>query len=274
MVKAAVVQMDVALGRPEQNQARILSLAMETAADLVVFPECANSGYVFGSAAEALPFADPIPGPFVEELVAVARERGRCLAVGLLENHGGRLCNSAVLITGQGEVHLYRKTHLPFIGLDRFVEPGDSLEPFDTPLGRVGLAICYEWRFPEVARSLALRGADIVVGLSNWPTGALVIPTVLLPARAVENRVWIVSANRVGLERGTTFIGRSSIISPSGETLAEVPPGREGTAVAEIAPELARDKKLVKIPGEYELDLWQDRRPSLYAATARDGAHA
>lgn len=273
MVKAAAVQMDVALARPEDNKANILKLARETQADLVVFPECANSGYAFTSIKEALPYADPIPGPFVDQLVAVAKEQGRCLAVGLLEKQGSKLYNSAVFITGQGEVHLYRKTHMPFIGLDRFATPGDSLGLFDTPLGKVGLAICYEWRFPEVARCLALKGADLLIGLSNWPSGAVVIPTVLLPARAAENRVWIVSSNRVGTERGVEFIGRSAIIDPNGNFAANLDGPAEGVIQAELDLSLAHNKRMVKIPGEYEVDLWEDRCPSLYAATARECQH-
>lgn len=274
MVKAAAVQMDIALARPEENKARILDLARSTQADLVVFPECANSGYAFNSAEEALPYADPIPGPFVDELTAVAKEQGRCLAVGLLEDHQGTLYNSAVFITPQGETHLYRKTHLPYIGLDRFVTPGDSLGLFDTPLGKVGLAICYEWRFPEVARCLALKGADLLIGLSNWPSGAVVIPTVLLPARAAENHVWIVSANRVGSEGGNEFIGRSSIIAPDGSTTASLGGNEGGVVMGELDLSLSRDKRLVKQPGEYEIDLWQDRCPFLYGATTREYDHA
>ncbi|MCB2190470.1 MAG: carbon-nitrogen hydrolase family protein [Deltaproteobacteria bacterium] len=274
MVKAAAVQMDVVLARPEENKDRILKLARETEADLVVFPECANSGYVFTSAQEALPYADSVPGPFVEQLAAVAKECNRCLAVGLLEKDGDTLYNSAALITSQGQLHLYRKTHMPYIGLDRFLSPGDRLDLFDSPLGKVGLAICYDWRFPELARSLALQGADLLIGLSNWPDGAQVIPSVLLPARAAENRVWIVSSNRVGTERGVEFIGRSAIISPDGETLCALDGREEGVALGEIDLTLARNKRLVKKPGEYEVDLWRDRRPSLYRAVTRGEENA
>lgn len=274
MVKAAAVQMDVVLARPEENKDRILKLARDTEADLVVFPECANSGYVFISAQEAMPYADTVPGPFVEQLAAVAKERNRCLSVGLLEKDGDTLYNSAVFITGQGQVHLYRKTHMPYVGLDRFVASGDRLDVFDTPLGKVGLAICYDWRFPELARCLALQGADLLIGLSNWPHGAQVIPTVLLPARAAENRVWIVSSNRVGTERGVEFIGRSAIISPDGVILAALDGREEGVALGELDFSVSRNKRLVKKPGEYEVDLWQDRRPSLYGAMRREEENA
>ncbi|MCB2227833.1 MAG: carbon-nitrogen hydrolase family protein [Desulfarculaceae bacterium] len=266
--------MDVALGRLDENRAEILRLASETEADLVVFPECASSGYVFDSAEEAMPYAETVPGPFVDELIALAKAKKRNLAVGLLEKHEGKLYNSAVLITSQGETHLYRKTHMPFIGLDRFTVPGENLGLFDTPLGKVGLAICYDWRFPELARCLALQGADILIGLSNWPTGAVVIPTLLLPARAAENRVWVVSSNRVGEERGAQFIGRSAIIDPDGNTVAGLSADKPGVALAELDLSLARDKRLVKIPGEYEVDLWKDRCPSLYGATAREHENA
>ncbi|MCF8033184.1 MAG: carbon-nitrogen hydrolase family protein [Desulfarculaceae bacterium] len=273
MVKAATVQMDVALARTEDNKARILEMAGQTQADLVVFPELANSGGAFNSLQEALPHADTIPGPFVDQLIALAKEQRRNLALGLLEKKDGVLLNSAVFITSQGEMHLYRKSHLPFLGLDRFVTPGDRLGLFDTPLGKVGLCICYEWRFPELARCLALEGADLLVGMSNWPTGAKVIPSLLMPARAAENRVWIVSSNRVGVEEGYEFVGGSAIIDPEGNTVASVPDAQEGVALAEMDLSLSRNKRLVKVPGEYEIDLWEDRCPSLYGATARKAQH-
>jgi len=256
--------MDVALGQTELNQQRILELARQTPADLVVFPECATSGYAFASREEGLAHAQTIPGPFVDSLVALAREKDRCLAVGILEKAGTGLHNSAVLITGQGEVHVYRKTHLPSLGVDRVVDPGDSLPLFSTPWGRVGLVICYEWRFPEVARSHALRGADLLIGLSNWPRGARVIPTLLLPARAAENRVWIASANRVGDEGGSQFIGKSAIIDPEGNLAAQMDGPQEGATIHEMDLSLSREKLMVKKPGVYQIDLFGDRRPELY----------
>ncbi len=266
MVRAAVVQMDVALRQTKRNQQRILDLAAQTEADLVIFPECANSGYAFNSQDEAMPYAETIPGPFVEALTAVARDKSRCLAVGLLEKDGSRLRNSAVLVTAEGEVHVYRKTHLPYLGLDRFVTPGGSLPVFKTSLGVVGLLICYEWRFPEVARALALQGAELLIGLSNWPRGAVVIPTLLLPARAAENRVWIASANRVGLEGGSEFIGKSAVIDPNGDTVVALDGPQEGVSCCDMDLSLSRQKHLVRKPGEYEIDLFEDRRPALYGS--------
>lgn len=269
MVKAAAVQMDIALAQTEHNKQRILEYAAGTDADLVAFPECSNSGYVFESPEEALPHAETVPGPFVDELTRVARDKRRCLAVGILENEGGELRNTALFITAQGQVHVYRKSHLPFLGVDRFVVPGGELPLFSTDWGKVGLLICYEWRFPEMARCLALAGADVIVGLSNWPQKAMVYPSHLVPARAAENHLWIVSSNRVGEERGTTFVGRSAVIGPDGQAAASLDGAKEGAAIAEMDLSIARNKHLVYRPGEYELDLFQDRHPDLYAEIVR-----
>lgn len=272
MVTAAAVQLDIALGNPAQNKAALLQRIDTVAADLLVFPECANSGYLFASKEEAMPHAEPIPGPFTEALAAAAGRTGRWLAVGLLERAGDRLYNSAVLIGPAGELHRYRKTHLPFLGVDRFVTAGDVLATLDTPFARVGMLICYEWRFPEVARCQALEGAELLLGLSNWPEGARVIPERLLPARAAENRVWIVSANRVGTERGGRYAGLSAVVAPDG-AMVSATEEREEVVIGQVDAPLSRTKKLVRKKGEYEIDLFGDRRPHLYGRIAGEVGH-
>ena len=268
MVKVAAVQMDVELAGEGRNRVEIARLADATDADLVVFPECANSGYGFRDAAAARPHAEPIPGPTTELLLPIARARKRCIVVGLLERDVGELWNAAALVTPDGGVHKYRKVHLPFVGVDRFVRGGDSFPVHDTPLGRVGMQICYDLRFPEGARSLALDGADIVVVPTNWPRGAEAMPDVLVAARAVENRVFVIAANRVGAEGGAPYIGRSSVVDPRGRVLAALA-GEPGVAAAEIDPSLARQKRIVNAPGEYEIDLFADRHPEAYGRLTR-----
>lgn len=272
MVTAAAVQLDIQLGKPLENKSALLQRIGTVAADLLVFPECANSGYLFANKEEAMDHAEPIPGAFTDTLVSASAKTGRWLAVGILERRGTELFNSAVLIGPGGEFHRYRKTHLPFLGVDRFVTPGDALETFDTPFARIGMLICYEWRFPEVARCHALQGAEILLGLSNWPQGARVTAESLLPARAAENRLWIVSANRVGTEREARYVGLSAILDPDGYGVW----GPEGSAHAvkgEIDPQRSRNKKLIKKPGEYEIDLFGDRQPQLYGPIAREVGH-
>ncbi|MGB5423808.1 MAG: carbon-nitrogen hydrolase family protein [Desulfobacterales bacterium] len=263
MVRVAAVQMDVHLGDPSRNMEKIIGYAENTEADLVVFPECANSGYAFDSRSEALTYAQTVPGPLTGGLAAAARKKKRCFAAGLLETQDAELFNTAVFVTPDGKIQTYRKTHIPFLGVDRFVARGNELPVFDSPFGRIGLIICYEWRFPETARSLSLRGADLLIGLSNWPVGAEIIPELLVPARAAENRVWVLSANRAGTERGIHYIGRSTAIDPGGNTVAELKDD-EGILTAVIDPAQSRTKRIVKKPGEYEIGLFEDRRPELY----------
>lgn len=265
MVTVAAIQMDIQLGNPQANKEAILKHIDTVGADLLVFPECVNSGYAFSSLAEALPAAETIPGEFTDSIAAAASEKGCWLSVGLLEKDGGRLFNTGVLIGPSGEFHSYRKTHLPFLGVDRFVTPGDDLPVFPTPFAKIGIVICYEWRFPEVARACALHGAEVLLGMSNWPEGARVTPETLLPARAVENRLWIISANRVGIERDARYVGLSAIIDPDGNRISAAE-GQEEILLSEIDPLKSRSKRLVKKKGEYEIDLFGDRCPRLYGS--------
>ncbi|MCF8078352.1 MAG: carbon-nitrogen hydrolase family protein [Desulfobacterales bacterium] len=263
MVTAAAIQMDIKLEAPQSNKENILNRIAATRADLMVFPECANSGYAFSSLSEAMPYAETIPGPFTESLAEAASQKGCWLSVGLLEKQDSQLFNTAVLVGPAGELYSYRKTHLPFLGVDRFVTPGDDLPVISTSVAKFGILICYEWRFPEVARSYALKGAEVLLGMSNWPEGARVTPEKLLPARAVENRLWIVSTNRVGTERGARYVGMSAVIDPDGNSVSAAE-GKEEVLLGEIDPSLSRSKRLVKQKGEYEIDLLGDRRPDLY----------
>jgi predicted amidohydrolase len=161
----------------------------------------------------------------------------------------------------------YRKTHIPFQAVDRFVTPGDiPLHVVETPIGRVGMLICYDLRFPEPARVLALSGVQIIANLTNLPPPGWVQPEFIFRARAAENRVWLVCADRVGTERGVEFIGRSAIVGPSGVTLAEAGESAEEMLVQRIVPSEADEKDLVFDPGVYEMHLLSDRRADLYGA--------
>jgi 5-aminopentanamidase len=238
---------------------------------LVVLPECAISGYMFASDEDAARTAEPIRGPTTEALERVcARLDLHCVA-GLLERDGDRLRNTAVLVGPEGLLGRYRKTHLPCLGVDRFVVPGeDPPDVFETPLGRIGIEICYDLRFPELTRALALRGAEIVVHPTNWPAAVRPLADFLTRARAAENRVFLLTANRVGSEGGTKFFGRSQVVDPLGTRLVEAGEEREELVVAEIDPAEAREKDLVIVPGEYELHLFGDRRPELYGALVEE----
>jgi predicted amidohydrolase len=168
-----------------------------------------------------------------------------------------------------GLLGAYRKTHLPFRGVDRFVVPGDELPVFDTPLGRIGIEICYDLRFPAVTRTLALRGADMVAHPTNFPMAAKAQTELITVARAAENRVYLLTANRVGKERWGEFCGWSQIVDPYGTRLAEAGEREETLLLADVDLEKARDKDYV-VPGEYELYLFGHRRPELYGALVEE----
>ena len=268
----AVAQMQPRLGENERNLEAGLARfdeAVVAGAELLVLPECAIPGYMFDSLEEAMPFAEEIPGSTTEALEAACRHLGLHVVCGLLEREGDLLYNAAVLVGPDGLIGSYRKTHLPFLGVDRFTTPGDELSVFDTPLGRIGLEICYDLRFPEVTRTLALRGADIVAHPTNFPMAAKVQTELVTVARAAENRIYLLTANRVGKERRGEFCGWSQIVDPFGKRLAEADETEEKLLVAEIDVEKARDKDYV-IPGEYELYLFGDRRPELYGALVEE----
>ena len=265
----AIVQMDPKICDRARNRAAILAgieQAAKAGAKLVVFPECAVSGYVFESAADAMPAAETVPGESTEAVADACRRHGLYAIVGLIEREGDALYNSAFVAGPDGLVANYRKCHLPVLGIDRYVGRGEDLPVIDLPFARIGILICYDVRFPEAARSLALRGADVIVVPTNWPEGAESAPEFLTRARAWENRVYIAACNRVGEERGTRFIGRSQIVAPDGSFLAQADGTSETMLTAEVDPAFARQKKLVIKPGEFELDPIGGRRPELYQA--------
>jgi predicted amidohydrolase len=274
MVRVAAVQMQPEIHNPQANLARVIALAQEAAAGqarLIVFPEAALSGYVISSD-EAEGLAQPIPGPATDALTRTCAATGACVVLGLLElEKDGTLFNASVLLGPQGLLGHYRKTHLPLLGVDRYLASGDSFHPpVATPAGRVGLLICYDLRFPEPCRVLALLGAQVIALSTAWPIAGTLYPDFLARSRAAENRTYLIAANRCGEERGARYLGRSVIVAPDGSLLAEGPPDQEQILYADIEPTQSDTKHLVYAPGEYELDLWGDRRPDLYGPITSD----
>jgi predicted amidohydrolase len=242
---------------------------METAAgagaQLIVFPEAALSGYIFRSLEESLSVIEPIPGPITERLADSCRKLNVYTVIGLLEEDRGKYYNAAVLIGPAGLIGKYRKLHLPYVGIDRFLNHGDlPLQVYDADIGRIGLSICYDLDFPEHSRTLGLMGAEYIVTVANWPEGIEFIPEHVLHTRARENIVHQIAVNRVGEERGVRFFGRSKFINCLGASLAEGKPYKPDIIYTEIDLELPREKHLVIIPGELEVDIIRDRRPEFY----------
>jgi predicted amidohydrolase len=268
--KIAAVQMNCRLGQKADNLTAIrerLGEAARNGARLVAFPECILTGYCFDSKAEAMGLAETVPGEMTSLLADDCRRLGVWAVCGMLERSpdGEHLYNAAVLVGPDGRLASYRKIHLPLLGVDRFAKPGDR--PFvvhDLDGLRVGINICYDGSFPESTRVLTLLGADLVLLPTNWPTGAASTCNYLVQARALENNIYYAAINRVGEERGFAFIGRSRIVDCSGELMAATESGDELVLYASIEPEKARRKRVIKIPGTYEIDRVGHRRPEMY----------
>jgi predicted amidohydrolase len=249
-------------GAVRANLDRIAQAVTGVQADLLVLPELCTTGYLFASRSETAELAEPVPGSSTcDAMAALSRSRKTTIVWGMAESAGERLFNSAVMVTPQGEFHVYRKAHL-FVDEKDLFDRGNSPFPvFDLGPVRVGMLVCFDHFFPEAARSLALHGAQIICHPSNLVLEYAQANSI---TRAVENRVYWILANRTGSEAlGTkmlTFNGRSQIVAPDGKVLDHAGPDSEETLTAEIDPTAALDKKVTP-----RNDLFLDRRTDLYS---------
>jgi N-carbamoylputrescine amidase len=266
-VRIACAQYAIREGDPDHNLQRSLHFirrASTEGADLVVLPELANSGCDLGSRDHALDLAEEIPGgPTVRAWREAADASGVCVVGGLLEREGDVLHNCAVLL-GPSVAGRYRKTHL-WNKEKSLYEPGRELPVFDSALGRIGLLICYDAWFPEVARTLALKGAQILCVPSNAPDdwvpehhrrGDLTMLNVHCIAGANANRVFVAAANRVG----DGYLGRSCVADVTGGVLALGGATEEGLISAEIDAQRARREKRLTDASH----AFGDRNPAVY----------
>jgi N-carbamoylputrescine amidase len=272
-VRVACAQYALREGDRDHNLERSLHFIRRAAtegADLVVLPELANSGCDLGSSERALALAEEIPsGPTVRAWREAAEASGVCVVGGLLEREGDVLHNSAVLID-PGLVGRYRKTHL-WDREKRLYEPGRELPVFDTPLGRIGLLICYDVWFPEAVRTLALKGAQMICIPSNAPDdwvpehhrrGDLTMLNVHCIAGANANRVFVAAANRAG----DGYLGRSCVVDVTGGVLALAGASVEEIVSAEIDVERARREKRLTDASH----AFGDRNPAVYEGRGED----
>ena len=259
-MKIGYIQFRPRFGEKERNLKRAIRFLEKGAsqeADLMVLPELFNTGYVFRSKDEVERLSEKVPeGETTKTLAVFADENHLHIVAGVCEKSGDKFFNSAVLVSPDGNVSVYRKTHL-FYEEKIWFSPGNSSFPaYDVGKARIGIMICYDWFFPEVIRILSLRGAQIICHPSN-----LVLPycqKAMLGA-AVQNRVFIITANRVGTEGGVRFTGKSQIVAPNMEILASSGRNCEEVKVVDVNPKDADSKRI----NEYN-DLWADRRTELY----------
>jgi predicted amidohydrolase len=253
-----------------EASAAAVRTAVAAGARLVVLPELATSGYVLSSAAEAAPLAIPADHELFAAWAAEC-ERGEAVVVGGFCEVGedGKLYNSAAVVDASGVRAVYRKLHL--WDAEKVVfEPGEAAPPVvDTVIGRIGVLVCYDNQFPEMARALALEGADLIAVPTNWsppswPAGERPAEVMAAMVAARANGVFMVCCDRVGTERGVSFFGLGAVIGPSGWVLAEHDEG-EGLIVAEVDLADARTKTR-----SARNDALADRRPQFYARLAND----
>ncbi len=273
-VTVALAQIDVRLLEPEHNVRKMVRVASEAAtdhgADLVLLPELANTGYItdrdreFGEAYMRL--AEPIPGPTTAALGELAAKHQVHIVVGVCEAHPvipATIFNSAVLIGPSGAVlGVHRKMHMPgqekhFFGL------GDTSDVYQTELGGIGMMICYDAFFPELGRLLALKGAHIICCPFNTAAKHDHPETLVALARtrAIENKLFVATCNRVGTENGVRFFGKSAAADPYGNLLAEAGEEEEIAIATMGAGQLRQERAYHPI--------FIDRRPELYGPLAK-----
>ena len=269
-MKIACVQTDVTFKDIDANLSSLEATVrseVNQGTQLTVFPECFSTGYCFDSLAEAMAFSESVPGPSTDRVVKLCAELQTHVVFGMLEKSGDQLFNVAVLIGPDGLIGSYRKVHLPYLGVDRFTTPGDRpFEVFEAAGVRIGMLICYDGGFPEAARVLSIRGADLIVLPTNWPPGGSYMAEFSINCRAMENGIYFAAVNRIGTENGFSFIGKSRICSPVGATINSIDDASPGILRTEIDPMIARTKRIVRVPGKHLIDRMADRRPELYGA--------
>lgn len=263
--RVAAIQFEPTLFAKAENLDALLALTEQAArggAKLIVTPEMATTAYCWASREEVAGEVEPVPGETTSLFAEMAARYDCWIVVGLaeLDPETSIYYNSAVLIGPDGPVGLYRKTHA-FISEPKWAKDGDlGLPVFETPLGRIAMTICMDACYPETARVPALAGADVICFPTNWLSEKSPSPSWM--ARAAENRVYFIAANRYGLERGVQFSGGSAIIDPDGSLQSVLDTG-DGLVWGWVDPARARDKRLHDGGPE---DLIADRRPDAYSA--------
>ncbi|PVW05275.1 carbon-nitrogen hydrolase [Microbacterium sp. Gd 4-13] len=262
-LRVAATSPDIRVGEVAGNFARIRDAVLRSGSDgagLIVVPELATSGYVFADRAEAFAASVARDDPRWRDLAA-ALPRGAVAVVGYAERDGEHLYNTAAVLTRDERIGDYRKAHLWGMEAD-FFRTGDAAGAlFETPVGRLGVAICYDNEFPEVPRRLALAGADVLALPVNWPLvarpeGERAPETIQAMAAARSSRLATVIADRRGVERGVPWTGGTAVIDEDGWVAASA--DVDGIAATTIS--LRGDKGLPP-----RNDLFADRRPDLYA---------
>lgn len=217
-IKAAVIQFDVKTGMVEENLKYIAGKIPGLKADLVVLPEMWMCGFDYTSLTD---HAQRTPA-ILEDISKLAKKSGTVISGSLPELRNGDIYNTSYLVDKDGGIKgTYSKVHLfSHASEDKYFKAGKEAVVTETSIGKIGHMICYDLRFPEFCRTLALQGAEIVVVMAQWPNARIDHWNKLLAARAIENQLFVIGANRIGNENLIEYTGNSKILSPLGKTLS------------------------------------------------------
>lgn len=259
-MKVALLQMDIRLGQVEDNRAKVRTMLAEglaRGAELFVLPEMWTTGYKLP---EIQQLGEPEDGPTMQMLQRFAAEHAvEVIAGSIAETSGGKVYNTAYAINGGGKVVAkYRKMHL--IGLmdeEKYISPGESKVLFDMSFGRAGLIICYDLRFTELPRALALAGCQTLFVPAEWPASRGGHWLALNMARAIENQMFVIAVNRVGRDENNVFFGNSLVVNPWGEVLAQGSEAEEQVLVVDV--DFAAVQEI-----RQRMPVFADRRPQYY----------
>ncbi len=264
-MRIGFLQLRPKFGAVEKNVQKALSLLDRVSGATIVLPELFNTGYLFRNEEELASLAERVPdGYTTKELKKIAKNRKLNIVFGIAQKFNRQYFNACVHISPQGKTQIYHKVHL-FDREKLFFTRGKSFKIVSVGDAKLGFLVCFDWFFPETARVLALKGADILCHPSN-----LILPygQDAMKTRCIENGVFAVTANRIGTERrGTislTFTGGSQIIDPKGNILTSAGDRSESLKVVEIDVADARAKEITS-----NNNIFKDRVPSLYSAIGR-----
>jgi len=263
-MKLSVVQFSPEFGNKINNVNRLVDFSESIDSQIIVFPELCTTGYFFTSRDETSKLAENFKGETYCDLSEIAKKKNKIIIYGFIESESDKIYNSAAIIMpDENKSRVYRKTHLFY--KERFCfDPGNTgffvVEDKNFDI-KIGTMICYDWRFPESSRSLGILGADLIVCPSNLITN---IWPLVMPARAIENKVYLAVANRFGIEERENeklnFNGLSGIWSYNGTNLAQATSAEDAVLTVEIEPEYTRNKSF----NDFN-DIFLDRRPEMYA---------